>query len=638
MAITNTSTYPTAAAPAAPATTRAGHRRAIPKPNPRLFEPTMASPQSGSAAARAALRPLYTVESRQMADASSASSLSPAARMDDGEADGIVHIIRTDEVAAFAGYLLHGQRRLPAVVATRRSDTGACEFDTTALAGDLRSIASVYELGSADASWRLLDALSNETHVFGGMLRLYPAGVDWFADPSLLRGPYGGHTPAQCARWFSQLVNDAFDMAIRSGALLTPVDHVRNVATKGTILGTISTRGIAQIDGGAMASVVMPAEAGDVPADRVFAKGQRVCGVLDTVSNIMTGLSMRKPDEAVSGYENGMTVLGRIDKVCRDYCRVTLYPGMTITVRAEDALDDMFDQDNDDLRSLACAGTVLPMLIESRGTSEFDWRMSLLGANGDAVRPAPSLLVDGPSWLLPQDIGQLGREETAARRAIEINGDTDLKSLVPKDADGASADMIVTLASQLYEEQKRNAELHDKYDRKCRMYISLQNDAKRQRLFRIHQDSQYRSMRGLFTDDNQRLRCESDRFDAWIREAWALRFSAEEKTRYMLPDSWRYAPGFFDTMNDTVIDKQQVVRACVDVLVGLAERSKSRGLHPLREGSGGDDAVRLGPNGGKMYRVRLEQGHAARRMHYELGERGMITFVSVGVHDDGLRR
>lgn len=552
------------------------------------------------------------------------------------KADGTVHLVREDQSEELAEYLTDPERRIPVVVATRTSSTHKPVFDSEQLAKDLESTAIVFELDSAKTAWNLTAALPADAQVYGGMLRAYPPNLEWVDNPRLLGGPYGGFTEERRRIQRRQLIDDTEGMVARAYSTIVPATTDRTVPVTATVVGVYPQRGIARLVSGSMASVTLPAETDGIPADHVLARGQVIRGQFSSRDRMITGLEVRAGKDAIADYAEGDTVLGRIDIVRMDYCMVTLYPGVKILVEANDALGDAFGE-HEDLRLLLDTGTVLPMLIVARGTEQNDWLVSFVEADKDHIRPAPALIDGGPAWLQPADQGALKPDTDDRQRAIVIDADTDVRDLIPDDAGEDAAEMIMTLAAQIGEEQRANERMRAELDALQRQNGSLREDAMSQRRARIYQGQQYRTLRGLFRNDKERLLFERDRFDMWIREAWALRFPAADKKHRQLPEHWDYTSEFFDSLEKTQINRQRVVDAALEVLTGIAQQSKSRRCHRLRTGSGAEEAFRVGPRGEKVWRIYLDQGHSARRLHYYEDAKGRYTFASVGVHDDDLR-
>ncbi|TPF95876.1 hypothetical protein EP30_10145 [Bifidobacterium sp. UTCIF-39] len=554
------------------------------------------------------------------------------------EGDGLVHIALEDDIDVFAKWLM-SDRRLPTVVATRRSNPRTCAIDTVDLAEQLKGYASVVEVENPRAVWRLSALLPTDTHPYGGALRLYSASRNWADNPYLLWGPYTAYTEKGGLAVLPIIVDDAISMFVKQYASSAIPTRSQSMVTA-TVLGTCSGRGIARY-GGDLISIALPEETQELPAERVLAKGQKVRGVFDPKLRILTGLTIQDGWHAIASYRDGQTVLGRVDKVRQDYCRVSLYPGMPVTVRIEDAYGSRLD--GDDMRMMLEVHSVIPLRIIHRGKTDTDWTISFQNLDMDHIQPAPALIEGGPSWLQPQD-QRPAEEISIAQSAVRIDKDSDIRSLIPESADPSSADMIMMLADQIRDMQNLNDTLKQSKAKLTRQRKNDQCKIRDLRLKIANLDGRYRTMRkdvygtALFDDDAERFRCESARFDAWIREAWATGLSIGDKKRLPLPLTWKYTREFFDTLADTPVDRNLVVQAAVDVLTGRAKSLEGYQLHRKRAGKRGSDYER-GPNGETVWRLYLNhRTAAARRMHYYEGDNGLITFTFVGLHDDGIRK
>ena len=79
----------------------------------------------------------------------------------------------------------------------------------------------------------------------------------------------------------------------------------------------------------------------------------------------------------------------------------------------------------------------------------------------------------------------------------------------------------------------------------------------------------------------------------------------------------------------------KALKAVVEVLTGLAERSSAREVHPLRANDGGDAPQLQREDGAGCLRASIERGVAsARRLHYWRTADGGVELSRVVVHDD----
>lgn len=194
----------------------------------------------------------------------------------------------------------------------------------------------------------------------------------------------------------------------------------------------------------------------------------------------------------------------------------------------------------------------------------------------------------------------------------------------------ANGALVKDLLRKVRAERRRNAQLRvrlaatDGDLAKARDSIGQLDDALAQ------QGGRYRTMRGHFADDGERLRFERDRFAMWVREEWALRVKASEKASKPLPAHWECTADFFDMMEATQVDRAAVVKAVVKVLLG-----ELRDCHPCRTGKGGNNPPRRDAEGDIIWRFYVERQTAnAHRLHFVRRGDGTIVFRFVGGHDD----
>lgn len=215
------------------------------------------------------------------------------------------------------------------------------------------------------------------------------------------------------------------------------------------------------------------------------------------------------------------------------------------------------------------------------------------------------------------------------------DGDSGLEgagALIAQLSAASSARLIEELLVQVKGGRRRVAQLQGKVDALSAQLDKANGYAQRKADQLVQQGGQYRTMRGMFAGERERLAFERDRFDMWVREEWAARVPAGEKASRPLPASWGYEDGFFDSLESTQVSRTLVVKAVTKVLLG-----ELRDCHPLRENEGGNAAPRRDDDGNIIWRFPVErQVAAARRLHFV--RRGdVIVFRDVSGHDDGLR-
>jgi hypothetical protein len=135
---------------------------------------------------------------------------------------------------------------------------------------------------------------------------------------------------------------------------------------------------------------------------------------------------------------------------------------------------------------------------------------------------------------------------------------------------------------------------------------------------------------GAFETAEERVR--HDIYLAWVRNV-----PAEDKSRFPLPAGFSMGPEFAASLYSRTEQGAvaKALKAVVEVLAGIAERSSAREVHPLRANDGGDASQIQREDGARCFRASIERGVAsARRLHYWKTPEGGVELSRVVVHDD----
>ncbi|MFZ2502503.1 MAG: hypothetical protein WAW88_07530, partial [Nocardioides sp.] len=116
---------------------------------------------------------------------------------------------------------------------------------------------------------------------------------------------------------------------------------------------------------------------------------------------------------------------------------------------------------------------------------------------------------------------------------------------------------------------------------------------------------------------------------------WAKRTLPGEQHTRPLPD-FQIGHRFLESLSRLEgIKPEKVADVVFEILTGLAPQNKSRELHRLRTGPGGEDSVRVRDDGAVAWRASLQVGTAAaRRIHYWVLPNKEVELARVTTHDD----
>lgn len=530
-------------------------------------------------------------------------------------------ITTATEAEQLATFLHSSSRRFPAVVVSRATEASEAYADVEELISDLEGLATVFEICTVEASWAFSDAVPPRCQVYGGAARVYPLGTAWESDP-YVSPLHFAHSRADRIGITRVLIGDVMRMASTSESLAPITAKATPLPVAGEVLGIIAERALVSL-GGSQQGVLWPELVEpDIPAEQLFAKGMRIEGLLDPESKrIDVGGMRRRPEEALSSYCPGDTVLVKVTSVTAEACQVTSFPGRTHTITAVDLVGE-----ETDVRGVLSEGEVLVALLVEID-AEGSWLLSLAEVDEIVVpAPAPSILVGGPPWLLPPD-PSTNETADAAPAPPQTVVEESVKETGAAEA-GPSPDNPRVAALQREKMQLVN-ELEEEHVRRTGLEADLKNAraqlrrAKKRKGGGAEQDDS-----GLFEDPAEQLEFE-------IRLAWARMTLPSEKKELPLKQ-WTFGSDFLMTLNDVEgVSRDKIVEVIVHVLTGRDAELHSRELHPLRSGLGGNNAKVVRDRGEICWRVSLQSNApAARRLHYWSGADGSVELSSVRVHDD----
>lgn|GEM_PF-3261908 len=129
---------------------------------------------------------------------------------------------------------------------------------------------------------------------------------------------------------------------------------------------------------------------------------------------------------------------------------------------------------------------------------------------------------------------------------------------------------------------------------------------------------------------------EAARLRAEVHAAWERRLPEADKPHRPLA-GYRFGPRFMDSVWALDgLDRDKLADVMMEVLTGLADALPGRAMHQYHAGEGGAEAVQHSELG-HLWRANLQTNAAsARRLHFYRGPGGVVTFVSVRVHDDAV--
>lgn len=593
-------------------------------------------------------------------------------------ARGLPAPVRTVATAAeaevLAALLKRAERSQPVVVVSVARE--GLRVDPEAIAAALGADADVYVIDNMDAAYDFSDAMPDDTSVYGGAVRAYPAGNAWMQDPyrAPLHTVYTDEDARRVPGWVARDVEYMMPLLPSARSTAEPKAPPRPSALdRGTVTAVDRGRALVELTDGSTAEAALPdlGNAGDPLW--LLSPGQSVTGVREGDS---FHIEANRPGDAVDRVREGDV----IPVLVTGQKTAMVFPGLEVRYRAA-----------------AEVGAVVAARIELVGRADGkSWRLVPAAGSDPSVESLP-YVAGGRPWLQfpgarPEERTELPAPTPApAPEAPPVReGDADEEALAALDlarsrlthlrAENArlahenerAEKAIEELSAQLAEPPKGQApspaeaaavagyraqiaalradrtamvrdleSTIDEADDLARSNASLRSQVaslqeavrtERQRANRTRRENarvaEEEASAVLFSDPEQQFRHE-------VYVEWAERIPAATKAELPLAD-YALDEGFLESVESLQgIDRSKIIAVAVEVLTGLAETMAGRDMHRLRDGVPGNAPVLTHPEYGTGWRVNLQTGTAsARRMHFWRGADGKIVFLSVGVHDD----
>lgn len=580
-----------------------------------------------------------------------------------------VHHVRTaEEAKALAEHLLNSNRQSPVAVITIPQGRDTPYIDPKPVAEAAGSLADVYLMATGTVSWAFSEAMPPMTQVYGGAGRVYTVDDRWQSNPyaSRLRFAY---TEADGDRACEALTSDLLAAVGQSPRPVTPAERTQPVTA--IVQGVVApSRVIVSTDSG-QATIWHELTCPGLPIERAFVKGMSLAGTLDVKERrVDVTSSLVSPSTACAGYRTGDIVLCRVESVTPETVTVVLFPGLLVSVLAEQVTGDSSDAISD----LLAPGEVVRARVLETGTDGQAWGLSLVDVeDGEPAVPAPSVLPGGPPWLVldahpraegvPHD-GAAGGAADNADAPLPVAPPTDPAERAARRSALQAAELTVLAAQAEAERWKAEGHQHqeaahdlqsrlgesemqrqqltetvaelsdqlrhadrriDTQAQKLRQAVTARRKA--EKALRAAQGASSASADTYFSDPEQQLRHE-------VYLEWAERIPAQDKERLPL-EEWALGADFIPSLERLQgVDRQKVVGVIVEIATGLVDQLNGRDAHRLRQSEAGGSSVVTRADGAVCWRAALQVNTpSARRIHY--WRNGPLVELSrVTTHDD----
>lgn len=600
----------------------------------------------------------------------------------------IQHVRDRSAAHALADLLNGSHRTRPVVVVTIPAGRPRSWIDVDEIAAEAGKLADVFLMETGQFTWEFSNRMPDGTQVYGGAGRVYPVGHEWASDryKSPLRFAYDAGSGVHAT---DQLISDLLRMAAAAGL----VEAARTNAhrqVRGTVTSTVAGRAFVDVGSRLPGSIAEELTVEDVRIDRIVRPGQTVEGLYDPVTHrVDVTRSLRPSTQALQAYSVGDVVLTKATQVAETQVELMLFPrtatpAVTVAVAREDVTGNPFD----DLRTLVTVGEVIAARVTSAGP---EWALRLSDVDDDEpIVAAPSLLADGPPWLVEEEIG--APAEPAAELApptappvSDAPGEPDSAEHEPPattqdapgpvvrptpalldphrrrsapparpapedpgQASGSTRGLLLQIdtlkaeaAGLAREKAGLQAQLRDAAHERDQLGYLLKQ-AQREAAAKGEELKSARArlrkagrVKQAEATDEARFADPEQGFRHVVLTRWATRIEPGEQADLPLAD-YVIGPKFLESLERLEgIKREKVADVVVDILTDRAHLLASREVHQLRTGPGGDDPVRTRGDGAVAWRVSLQvRSPSARRIHYWKLPSGQVELARVGTHDD----
>jgi hypothetical protein len=442
------------------------------------------------------------------------------------------------------------------------------------------------------------------------------------------------------------------------------------------------SRAIVELADGRRCAIQREHVAPPVRLDWMLDPGQPVSGLYDPVGRTLDISGAKTVPRLTDLYSSDDLVLALVEDVACKAATLTLFPGSSWSV----PVDRMSSNPLDTADSLVTEGEVVVVrFLRDKGAVV----LSFVDVDDDEeVRAAPALVRGGTAWL---QAGRhlLERAETATDETSAASSGAGLRAgpglpagaagvtgqpVPPAPTGGAAGTPAAALMSvqlslatekaevdrlrelvkagssagpELLRLEREVAALHEELELERRQAAASEahlaglaaKNAKQLedlRTLRTRNREMQQGLKRSRDDQTGAFETAEERVRHDIYLAWVRNVPADDKSRFPLPLGFSMGPEFAASLYSRT-EKGAVakaLKAVVEVLTGIAERSSAREVHPLRSNDGGDAPQIQREDGARCFRASIERGVAsARRLHYWKTEGG-VELSRVVVHDD----
>lgn len=576
-------------------------------------------------------------------------------------------IISINQVEELIYSLKDARRKRPICVVSIGQAEDGPGFDVEALESDAGEVCDFYIVKTGDLTRLFMESMPENTQVYGGAARVYPADFASSKSASQLRYPI---PPVQLAKATANLLREIWAYANSAGLIAKPAANLKaeRVTVQAIYGGDVAVMKRANRD---LISVRAEALFPGISLERVFTIGQELEGVFDP-TNRAFALSTQNPtvDEIVKHFGLGSVTLGLVRETTRKTATVAIHPNLTFEV----AKKEITGNDLDVISDYLTVGQVYSFRIYRDPQGHIRLKCNDIDDDEPLV-PALSLIPGSGPWL-EEGIGVVAEETTdevteVAVTAIDLPTEAEVDAAIEAAAKEAEAQEASVPVPGLTKAENRQLSQNAFFVNHMKGQVIAANEAAQRAkeeadAIAVERNSlakenatlkaQLREQGAEFSQlkkdkrsaanrterDPWETRAQFDTAAEWLAEElrrhWIDTYKPADRRQYNMDAvNWSFGERFFDDFTEANFDAtkiRKVIRTIVELISNRNSVPGGTEAHPLSDNFKGQIRREVaGKQAGAMRMYVEEHTAGAMRLHYWKLDAGGYELDGVGHHD-----
>jgi hypothetical protein len=298
------------------------------------------------------------------------------------------------EITDLVKQILSPKRKLPLVVVTGNLIDRGALVDLEELSQEVGTLSEIFFIASAELTRELADSLPENTGVFGGAVRIYPA--DFHDNPAPKRSKlFNLKDKAHADSRMPKILEQIWAAAHASGGLIKIEQRALSAKAKVKMFMGDS-RVFVELENGKLATIQQEMVMPDVPLEWAFSIGQELLGVYDDELKIFIPNQVASsPEDLAQHFGLNSVTLGLVKDADRQNATIAVLPNLVFEVPKADITGNPLDV----ISSYLDIGDVVSVRIYRHPQGKIRLRMNDID-DDELVLEALAILPGGEPWLL----------------------------------------------------------------------------------------------------------------------------------------------------------------------------------------------------------------------------------------------